>query len=100
MVDNIISDRSQVFWIIFSSVALLLFSVFLTLHIRSKRPAGSKGHRDAPDDKAEQIGPDGYIDDFAGEIEEAGGGLTPVVWVVLVTVLLWWGGYLILYWKP
>jgi len=60
-----------------------------------------KGHRPGDQgDDCEEIHADGYIDSFAKEIEEAGGGMPPIVKVALVGIILWWLAYLILNWTP
>ena len=100
MVENIVSNNGQIFWIAFSAVLLVLFAVFLALRNRPGQRAGTKGHRAPGEHLTEHLLPDGYIDSFAGEIEEAGGGLPPLVRVVLIGVLAWWVIYLILYWNP
>jgi hypothetical protein len=46
----------------------------------------------------EEIHADGYIDSFAKDIEEAGGGMPPLVKVALVGIILWWLVYLVLNW--
>jgi hypothetical protein len=68
---------------------------------RPKVLPGSKGHRDPQDQtEHEEIRADGYIDSFAGEIEEAGGSLPWIVRLAIPGVLLWWLLYLILNWAP
>jgi len=78
-------------------IVLTVFAVTLGMKHRPKiRPAG-KGHREEESDSEESIRPDGYIDSFAGTIEEAGGGMPPIVKVFLPGILLWWLAYLIIY---
>jgi hypothetical protein len=80
---------------------LLLFGVTLVLHQHSSVTSGTRGHRPIEDEEEhEEIRPDGYIDSFAGVIEEAGGKLPPVVQLALPAVILWWLIYLILNWTP
>lgn len=76
---------------------MLLFAVTLGMRHKPRVLPGHKGHREEESDSEEVIRPDGYIDSFSGEIEEAGGGMPPVVKVFLPLILLWWLGYLILY---
>jgi len=101
MTENVLQFWPEVFTIIGWGVALALFAVTLGMaHRPSKRP-GYQGHR--PEEQSgeyESIRPDGFIDSFAGEIEEAGGGLLPVFKLVLPGILLWWLLYLILNWTP
>lgn len=102
MTDNVLQYWSEMYWIWGGALVLLLFGVTLGLRRhRAKILPGSKGHR--PREQAEAAGenrPDGYIDRFAGEIEEAGGGMPMVVKVTVVGVLAWWVFYLIAYWTP
>ena len=82
-----------------ASLALLAFGLTLALPQISRVKPGNGGHRpEAEETEHEEIQPDGYIDSFAGEIEEAGGGLPPVMKLAIPAVLLWWLGYLILNW--
>jgi hypothetical protein len=101
MTENVLQFWPEMFMIIGWGVALVLFAVTLGMaHRPSKRP-GCHGHR--PEEQCgeyESIRPDGFIDSFAGEIEEAGGGLLPVLKLVLPGILLWWLLYLILNWTP
>lgn len=78
---------------------LLLFGVALGIPHRSIKPSGGKGHREEHGEH-ETVSPDGYIDGFAGVIEEAGGSLTAVVRLALPGVLLWWLIYMIVNWMP
>jgi hypothetical protein len=101
MTDNVLQLWPEILAVIAWGVALLLFAVTLGMSHRPRRRPGSEGHRGAEQGGGnEAIQPDGYIDSFAGEIEEAGGGLPPVLKLVLPAILLWWLLYLILYWKP
>ena len=102
MTDNAMQLWPEILGVIGGTLALLLFAITLALPHRSKTLPGSSGHRAAEDETAEheEIHPDGYIDSFAKEIEEAGGGLPPVVNLLLPGILLWWLIYLLLYWTP
>jgi hypothetical protein len=100
MVENVTDYDDLYFWILLSCAVLILFSVALAMHIKARRPAGSKGHRDDDGDRPEDIRADGYIDSFANHIEEAGGSMPPVVRLTLVGVIAWWVIYLMLYWTP
>ena len=84
-----------------SALVLFVFALTVALPHRPKSLPGSSGHREPKDQSAhEEIRPDGYIDSFAKEIEEAGGALPLIVKVAIPGVLLWWLLYLILYWAP
>ncbi len=94
----------EIGWIVASAAILLLFGITLAFPHRPRVLPGSMGHRPQGEgrDKAghELIRADGYIDTFAGVIEEAGGSLPPVVRVAYPGIILWWLFYLIYYWFP
>ena len=101
MTDNVLQIGPQIVAIIFGSVVLFLFALMLGLPHRPKTLPGSSGHRQETETgEDEEIRADGYIDSFAGEIEEAGGGMPPVVKLALPGILIWWLLYLILNWTP
>lgn len=101
MTDNILQFWPEILTVVGWSVALILFAVTMGMPHRAKRGPGSKGHRPEEDSgEYESIRPDGFIDSFSGEIEEAGGGLLPVLKLVLPGILLWWLLYLIFNWSP
>lgn len=86
-------------WIVAGVVILFLFALAIAIPHRPKVLPGSSGHRkEGEDAEHEEIRPDGYIDSFAGEIEEAGGDLPLVVKLALPGALLGWLFYLILFW--
>jgi hypothetical protein len=98
---NVASVGYIVFWVAGGALILLLFAIAVALPHRPKQPPGISGHREGADeDEHEVIRADGYIDSFAKEIEEAGGGLPTVVKLAIPGVLLWWLVYLILFWAP
>ncbi len=99
MTQNVLELYPQIVSVVLGAAVLLLFAVIVALPHRSRVLPGSSGHRDGDDESVhEEIRPDGYIDSFAGQIEEAGGGLPPLVRLALPGVLLWWLIYLILNW--
>jgi hypothetical protein len=101
MTQNALQVGPEILWIVLGAVILLLFGLTLALPHRPKTLPGSSGHREKEAEaEHEEIHPDGYIDSFAGEIEEAGGGLPPVVKLALPGIILWWLIYLILNWTP
>jgi hypothetical protein len=91
---------SEVLAVVSGIIILALFAIAIALPQGSKAsPPGHKGHRPIEEDIGhEEIRGDGFIDSFSGEIEEAGGGMPPVVKLALLGVLLWWLLYLILNW--
>jgi hypothetical protein len=83
------------------ALVLLLFGLTLALRQHPAVTSGAEGHRPLEEqEEHEEIRPDGYIDSFAGVIEEAGGKLPPVVQLALPAIILWWLIYLILNWTP
>jgi hypothetical protein len=99
MTQNVTELWPEILAIAGGAGVLLLFALAIALPHRPRTLPGSQGHR-KPGDEAEheEIRPDSYIDSFAGEIEEAGGGLPWAVRLALVGVILWWLVYLILNW--
>lgn len=101
MTANLINVYSEWIWIIGSILVLFAFALAIVLRSRSDVRPGSSGHRDGNEEGGhEEVRADGFIDSFAGEIEEAGGGLPPVVKLTLPVVILSWLIYLILNWTP
>ena len=101
MTANLINVFSEIVWIVASVAVLLAFAVAIVLRSHGGVRPGNSGHRDARDEGGhEEVRGDGYIDTFAGEVEEAGGGLPPIVKLALPVVLLSWLLYLVLNWTP
>ena len=101
MTQNVLQLVPQVIGIVISALVLFVFALTIALPHRPKVLPGSSGHRDPADQSVhEEIRPDGYIDSFGKEIEEAGGALPLVVKLAIPGILLWWLLYLILYWAP
>lgn len=100
MTQNVMALWPQIWSVVTGALILFIFAVFLAVPHRASVPPGSKGHRDESEPgEIEEIWADGYIDSFAGEIEEAGGGMPPLVKIALPGVILWWLLYLIIYWE-
>lgn len=101
MTQNVLQLWPEILAVIGWGLALILFAVTMGMPHRPKRRPGREGHRGA-EHRAENeaIHPDGYIDSFAGDIEEAGGGMPPVLKLVLPGVLLWWFLYMVFNWSP
>lgn len=101
MTQNVLQIGPQLVGVIGSAVVLFLFALTVALPHRPKKLPGSSGHR-PPQEPGEHevIRPDGFIDSFGREVEEAGGALPLVVRLALPAVLLWWLIYLILNWTP
>lgn len=101
MTENVLQLWPEILTVIIWAAALALFAITLGMAHRARRRPGSEGRRpDGGRDEYESIRPDGFIDSFAGEIEEAGGGLPPVLKLVLPGILLWWLLYLVFNWSP
>jgi len=101
MTQNVMNVWGEIVGIAGGAFVLILFAVTIAIKWRPSTLPGSSGHRDEDEESDyEAIHPDGYIDSFAGEIEEAGGGLPPIMWVAIPGVLLWWLATLIFYWTP
>lgn len=101
MTQNVLVLTPQILSIIAGIIVLSYFALTVALpHVAKKKP-GSSGHRRKEDDSGhEEIRADGFIDSFAGTIEEAGGGLPPIVKLAIPGILIWWLVYLILFWTP
>ena len=101
MTQNVLQLWPEILGVLSGIIVLLLFAITLGMRHRSKVLPGSSGHRVQEDEgDHEEIRADGYIDSFAKDIEEAGGGMPPVVKLLLPGILLWWLIYLILNWTP
>lgn len=101
MTENVLQIWPQIFAVVAGVLVLFVFGLAIAVKQKLKVHPGSSGHRKEEDEgEYEEIRPDGYIDSFAKEIEEAGGGLTLIVKLAIPGVLLWWLIYLILFWQP
>jgi hypothetical protein len=99
MTANELVIGAEVLGIAVGGFILFLFGFALGIPHRPVKPSGSEGHREEHEED-ETVSPDGYIDSFAGVIEEAGGGLTAIVKLALPGILLWWLVYMIVNWVP
>lgn len=111
MTANVLNVWGEIVGIAAGGVALLIFGVFFTTFGRRwQTPPGSAGRRTTPGEQqardhtqeeqgGEVVQADGYIDSFAGAIEEAGGGAPLLVKISLVAIPLWWFFYIILNWS-
>jgi hypothetical protein len=101
MTQNVLQLWPQILWLAGGALVLLIFGLAIALPPSMQHLPGSSGHRAEEDHgEHEEIHPDGYIDSFSKEIEEAGGGLPLAVRIALPGVLACWLLYLILYWNP
>ncbi len=100
MTQNALRVGPEIIGLVIGVIVLLVFAFAFALPTRSRTLPGSSGHRGEEDDgRHEDVRPDGYIDSFNGEIEEAGGGLPWVVFVAVPAVLIAWVVYLVLHWN-
>jgi hypothetical protein len=101
MTQNVLVLKAEILSVIAGVIVLSIFALAVALPQIAKNKPGSSGHREEEDNVGhEEIRADGFIDSFAGTIEEAGGGLPPVVKLAIPGILIWWLVYLILYWTP
>lgn len=102
MTANAMNVWGEIIGIAVGAGGLMLFGILTALMVRRPRvPPGSKGRREKSDQGTyETIAADGYIDSFAGVIEEAGGALPPLVVVSLIAIPVWWLAYMIINWSP
>jgi hypothetical protein len=102
MTANAMNLYGEILGIAVGAAGLLIFGILTALlSTRPKIPPGSKGRREKGDEGThETIAGDGYIDSFAGVIEEAGGRLPPLVIVSLIVIPIWWLAYMIINWSP
>lgn len=101
MPDNVLRVWPEVFTVVVWTIILLTGAMALAIRHRARVTPGSSGHR-LPEDEGESeiIGPDGYIDSFANTIEEAGGSVPMMAWVIMIALMVIYFGYLIYYWQP
>ena len=100
MPENVLNVGSQVLAVIIGIHVLLGIALAFSFRYRTGAEAGSKGHRDESGDTVQRVSPQGWIESFAGRVEEAGGGLPRMGAVIIVVVLIWYFAYLILFWTP
>lgn len=100
MTDNVTQLWVEIGWIVGSIFALILGIMILAYRHRLHKASGSSGHRQGDETlEHEVVRPDGYIDSFAREISEGGGGAPMAFKIVIVLTILWWLFYLILFWQ-
>lgn len=101
MTQNVLQLWPEIIAVLAGIFILVVFAIALAIPHRAQTLPGSQGHREEDDEtEHEEIRADGYIDSFANEIEEAGGGLPPIMKLALPGIILWWLIYLIVNWTP
>jgi hypothetical protein len=93
------------------AIILLVFGItFSPLVYRPRISSGSAaGRKEATkkeeheqygqEEGGEHVDADGYIDSFAGLVEEGGGSLPLIVTIFTIGLLIWWAVYLVLEWS-
>ena len=101
MPDNVLQVGPELFSVLAGTIVLLGAALaFAFKYHATTDKAGVSGHR--PEDQARQAEitrPDGFIDSFSGVISEAGGGIPFMASIIMITVLVSWLAYLILFWR-
>ncbi len=101
MPKNVLDIWGEIMAIAIGTGVLALGALAFSFKHRARTQPGSSGHRPAEQaEETERISPDGYIDSFSGLIEEAGGSLPPIGWVIAGVVLVAYVAYLVLFWSP
>ncbi|HEY5113511.1 MAG TPA: hypothetical protein VIJ45_05320 [Coriobacteriia bacterium] len=101
MPDNVLRVGPEILTVVLWTVVLFAAALALAVRHRARVVSGSKGHRDPKDEgESEIIGPDGYIDVFANTIEEAGGSLPRMGLIIMISLMIAYFVYLIVYWQP
>lgn len=95
MPENVLNLWAEIVWVAVGAVVLLMFGIAVAIKHHPSTLPGSSGRREKDTGGSEEIRPDGYIDSFAGVIEEAGGGMPPVVKLALPGILIWFIAYLL-----
>ncbi len=99
MTQNLLLLWPKIFSVVGAMLALFVFALAIGMPSHSRTLPGSRGHREIHDEGLhEEIRPDGYIDSFSKEIEEAGGGLPLAVKIAIPLIVITWLLYLILNW--
>ena len=101
MPDNVLQIGPQIFSVVVGTIVLFGGALALAVRHRARVTSGSRGHRPPEQEgESEIVGPDGYIDSFANVVEEGGGSLPIMGWIIIITTLVAYFGYLILFWQP
>jgi hypothetical protein len=102
MIANVMNIWGELIGILVGGGILLVFGWLLALMSRTPQtPPGARGPRPpAGQDRPETIEPDGFVDSFAGVIEESGGGLPLLAIITVIGIPLWWFVYILINWSP
>ncbi len=108
---KVLNGVGQLIGIGSANAVLMIFGItFSPLVYRPRVPSGGAAEHIEPEDKeaheahgqesgGEHVRADGYIDSFAGLVEEAGGSLPLIVSVFTIGLLIWWAAYLVIEWS-
>lgn len=111
MTMNVMNIWGEIIGIAVGAITLLIFAVTFSPLVRRPRvPSGSAVEKTEPGEKeaheergqesgGEHVHADGYIDSFAGLVEEAGGSLPLIVSIFSIGLLIWWAVYLVTNWS-
>ncbi len=110
MAVNVLNVPGEALGIGFAALVLLIFALtFSPLVYRPKVPSGAAIRREDTDKEeheahgqesgGEHVRADGYVDSFAGLVQEGGGSLPLVVSIFSIGLLIWWAIYLVLEWS-
>ncbi len=99
MPKNVLDLGPQIFAVLAGIVVLLGAALAFSFRYRTGAEAGRSGHRE-DEGEEHRVTPSGFISTFAGRIEEAGGGMPYMGWIIIGVVLVCYFAYLILFWQP
>jgi hypothetical protein len=101
MPDNVLQVGPTILSVAVWTTVLIAGALVFAIRHRARTGAGTSGHRPPGEESEdERISPDGYIDTFANIVEEAGGGLPVMGWIIMIAVWLMWLLYMIFNWTP
>lgn len=111
MAVNVLNVWGEIIGIAGGILILLIFGLtFSPLVYKPRVPSGSaargiqEGQKEAHQEEGQEKGgevvrADGYIDSFAGLVEEAGGSLPLIVTIFTIGLFTWWALYLVINWS-
>jgi hypothetical protein len=99
--DNVLNVGVERYSVIAGMIVLFGAALAFAFKYRaSSDKAGARGQRPASEAKAAEItSPDGFIDNFAGVISEAGGGVPFMATLIILVAAISWLVYLIANWR-
>jgi len=101
MPDNVLQVWPTILSVVTWTIVLIAAALAFAIRHRAHTGPASSGHRPPGEESEdERSSPDGYIDSFANVVEEAGGGLPLMGWIVMIAVWLMWLLYMIFNWTP